>query len=42
MVPLCFDHICVAADIDDEVLLGEDLLLWNFSGSPHVIQSEEK
>ena len=24
--PLCFNHMCVVADIVDEVLIGEDLL----------------
>ena len=42
MGSLCFDHICVVADIVDEVLLGKDLLLCNPSGPDDIIQSEEK
>ena len=42
MGPLCFDHMCVVADILDEVLLGEDLLLCDPSGPADIIQSEEK
>ena len=33
---------CVLADIVDEVLLGEDLLLCDSSGPADIIQSEEK
>ena len=39
---ICFDHMCVVADIVDEVLLGEDLLLCDPSGLTDIIQSEEK
>ena len=39
---LCFDYIHVVADILDEVLLGEDLLLCDPSGPADIIQSEEK
>ena len=39
---LCFDHMCVVADIVDEVLLGEDLFLCDPSGPANIIQSEEK
>ena len=42
MGPLCFDHICVVTDIIDEVLLWEDLLLYDSSGSADIIQSAEK
>ena len=42
MGSLCFDHMCVVADIVDEVLLGEDLLLCDTSGPADIIQSEEK
>ena len=42
MGSLCFDHMCVVADIVDEVLLGEDLLLCDPSGPADIIQSEEK
>ena len=42
MGPLCFDHMCVVADIVYEVLLGEDLLSCDFSGPTDIIQSEEK
>ena len=42
MGSLCFDHMCVVADIVDEVLLGEDLLLCDASGPMDIIQSEEK
>ena len=36
-----FSITCVVADIVDEVLLGEDLLLCDSSGSANIIQSEE-
>ena len=39
---LCFDHVCVVADIVDELLLGEDLLLCDSSGTADIIQYEEK
>ena len=39
---LCFDHMCLVADILDAVLLGEDLLLCDPSGPADIIQSEEK
>ena len=42
MGSLCFDHMCVVADIVDEVLLGEDLLLCDASGPTDIIQLEEK
>ena len=42
MGPLCFDHICLVADIVNEVLLKEDLLLCASSGPTNIIQSEEK
>ena len=42
MGPLCFDYMCVVADIVDEVLLEEDLLLCDSSGPANIIQSEEK
>ena len=34
--------MCVVADIVNEVLLGEDLLLCDASGPADIIQSEEK
>ena len=42
MGPLCFNHMCIVADILDQVLLGEDPLLCNSSGSADIILSEEK
>ena len=39
---LCFDHMCVVADLVNKVLLGEDLLLCDYSGPADIIQSEEK
>ena len=42
MGPLCFNHMCVVADVVDEVLLGEDLFLYDSSGPADSIQSEEK
>ena len=42
MGPLCFDHMCVVADIVDEVMLGDDLLLCKSSGPANIIQSKEK
>ena len=41
MGPLCFNHICVVADIIDEVLLGKDLLLCDSSGHADIIQCKE-
>ena len=38
----CFDHMCVVADIVDEVLLGEDLLLCDSSSPAKIFQSEKK
>ena len=35
--PLCFDHACIVADMVDEVLLGEDLLLCDSSGPANII-----
>ena len=37
MGSLCFDHMCVVADIADEVLLGEDLLPCDPSGPADII-----
>ena len=42
MGSLCFSHIHVVADIMDEVLLGDDLLLCDSCGLADIIQSDEK
>ena len=42
MISLCFDYMCVLADIGDEVLLEEDLLLCDPSGPADIIQPEKK
>ena len=42
MGPLCFDHMCVVADIVGKVLLEEDFSLCDSSGPADIIQSEVK
>ena len=42
MGPLCLDHMCFVADIVNEVLLGEDVLLCDSSVPTDIIQSEVK
>ena len=42
MGPLYFDHMCFVPDTVDDVLLGEDLLIFESSVPADMIQSEEK
>ena len=42
MGPLCFYDMCNVEDIEDEVLLGEDLLLCDSSAPADSIQSKAK
>ena len=42
MGPLHFDDMCVVANVVDEILLGEDLLLCDSSGHANIVQSKEK